>query len=204
MIHARGDCGVRSLGRNQRGATIVEFALVLLPFLTMLLGSLDIGYQVYLSALANGALERAARKASVGNQTRQQVIDLVSSEVRTILPAAQRADPNAVRVTALSYNNFSNVGGGERITGDTAPVGTYNPGDCYEDRNNNGRYDATGGGGSDLGAADDVVYYQVDISVPRLSPLLAAAGLGANTEVHTKTLIRNQPYGEQTTRIRCS
>jgi len=190
--------------RDRRGATIVEFALVLMPFLTMLLGSLDIGYQVYLNALTNGALERAARKASVGNQTRQQVIDIITDEVRTILPVAQRSDPRAVTVTPLSYFNFSNVGGGERITGDTAPLGEYNATDCYEDRNNNGRYDATGGGGADLGTSDDIIYYRVDISAPRLSPLLKAIGLGDTTEVHAKTLIRNQPYGDQQVRIRCS
>ncbi|MEH3046863.1 TadE/TadG family type IV pilus assembly protein [Sphingomonas adhaesiva] len=195
---------VAAIARDRRGATIVEFALVLLPFLTMLLGSLDIGYQVYLNALTNGALERAARKAAVGNRTRQQVIDLVTDEVRTILPVAQRSDPNAVIVTPLSYFNFSNVGGGERITGDTAPVGVYNVGDCYEDRNNNGRYDATGGGGADLGSSDDIIYYKVDVSVPRLSPLLAAIGLGNTTDIHAKTLIRNQPYGDQQVRIRCS
>ena len=193
-----------SLAQDRRGATIVEFALVLLPFLTMLLGSLDVGYQVYLNALTNGALERAARKASVGNQSRQQVIDIIIDEVRTILPVAQRSDPNAVTVTPLSYYNFSNVGGGERITGDTAPLGAYNSTDCYEDRNNNGRYDATGGGGADLGSSDDIIYYTVDVSVPRLSPLFKAIGLGDTTEVHAKTLIRNQPYGDQQVRIRCS
>lgn len=201
MIHRRP---ARKVASDRRGGTIVEFALVLVPFLTLLLGSLDLGYQVYLNALSSGALERAARKAAVGNRTRQQVIDLITDEVRTILPVAQRTDPNAVTVTPLSYFNFSHVGGGERITGDTAPVGQYNQGDCYEDRNNNARYDATGGGGEDLGTSDDIMYYKVDVSVPRLSPMLSAVGLGNTTEIHVKTLIRNQPYGEQQVRVRCS
>ena len=193
-----------ALVRDRRGATIAEFALVLMPFLALLLGSLDVGYQVYLKALTNGALERAARRATVGNQTRQQVINLIGDERRSILPVQQRSDPTAVQVTPLSYFNFSAVGKGERITGDTVPLGTYNAGDCYEDRNNNGRYDATGGGGSDLGSADDIVYYSVVVTVPRLSPFLKALGLGDTTTVRAQTLIRNQPYGDQQVRIRCS
>lgn len=195
---------VRTLARARDGATLVEFALVLLPFLTVVLGGLDIAYQVYLNALTNGAMERAVRRAAVGNQDKGQVIALIRSEIRTILPAGSRDDSKAVVITPLSYANFSAVNKGERITGDTAPVGVYNSTDCYEDRNGNGRYDATSGGGDDLGTPDDVIYYDVVVKVPRLFPLTAAIGLGADTVVNARTLIRNQPYGAQQIRIRCS
>lgn len=195
---------LRALPGARDGATVVEFALVLLPFLTLGMGALDIGYQVYLGALTNGAMERAARKATVGKVTKDQVASVIRSEVRTILPSGSQNDPGAVTVTPLSYTNFASVGKGERITADTAPVGQYNSTDCYEDRNNNGRYDATFGGGDDMGTADDVMYYDVLVKVPRLFPLMAALGLGPNTIVDARTLIRNQPYGDQQIRIRCS
>lgn len=193
---------LRSLLRAREGATIVEFALVLLPFLTLVMGALDIGYQAYLNALTNGAMERAARKATVKAMTKNDVAALIRSEVRTILPAGSRDD--AVTVTPLSYANFSAVGKGERITADTAPVGVYNSTDCYEDRNNNGRYDATSGGGDDMGTADDVMYYDVLVKVPRLFPLMRSVGLGDYAIVDARTLIRNQPYSDQQIRIRCS
>lgn len=195
---------LRRLVQAERGATIVEFALVLLPFLTLIMGALDVGYQAYLNAITNGAMERAARKATVGSMTKSQVATLIRSEVGTILPKTSRNDPNAVTVTPLSYTNFTAVGKGERITSDTAPVGQYNSTDCYEDRNNNGRYDATFGGGDDMGTADDVMYYDVLVKVPRLFPLMAAVGLGQYAIVDARTLIRNQPYGDQQIRIRCS
>lgn len=188
----------------ERGATIVEFALVLLPFLTLVMGAFDIGYQMYLNAVTNGAMERAARKATVGSMSKAQVAALIRSEVNTILPAGSRNDPGAITITPLSYTNFAAVGKGERITSDTAPVGQYNSTDCYEDRNNNGAYDATFGGGDDMGTADDVMYYDVLVKVPRLFPLMVALGLGRDAIVDTRTLIRNQPYGDQQIRIRCS
>lgn len=195
---------VRALLRASDGATLVEFGLVVLPFLTLLMGALDLGYQVYLSALTNGAMERAARKATVASTTKDQVAAAIRAEVRTILPKGSRDDPAAVTVTPLSYTNFASVGKGERIVADTAPVGQYNSTDCYEDRNNNGRYDATFGGGDDMGTADDVMYYDVLVKVPRLFPLARAIGLGPDTIVDARTLIRNQPYGDQQIRVRCS
>ena len=192
------------LTRARRGAAIPEFAIVLLPFLILVMGSLDLGYQAYLRASVTGALERAARKAAVGNQTRQQVVDMINTEVRSILPTASKSDPSAVTITPQSYFNFSAVGGGERITGDTAPVGVYNVGDCYEDRNGNGRYDATGGGGDNLGTADDIIFYTVSVSIPRLFPIARLIGGSANSTAVARTLIRNQPYGAQQVLIRCN
>lgn len=196
--------GLTRLRDAREGVSAVEFGLLATPFLLLIMGTLDLGYQAYLRALTTGALERAARKATVGNQTKDQVVTLIKTEVGAILPANARDDTSAITVTPLSYYNFSAVGGGERITGDTAPVGTYNSTDCYEDRNNNGHYDATAGGGDDLGSADDILYYNVVVSVPRFFPFLTAKGFDPKTTVTARTLIRNQPYGEQQVKIRCS
>jgi len=190
--------------RTRRGATLPEFAIVLVPFLVLIMGSLDLGYQGYLRATVTGALEKAARKATVGDRTQAEVVTLITNEVRGVLPRSVRSDPNAVVVTPLSYYNFSAVGGGERITGDTAPIGVYNSTDCYEDRNGNGRYDATGGGGDNLGTADDIVYYTVTANVPRLFPIWRSIGWTDTVTASARTLIRNQPFGAQQVVIRCS
>lgn len=195
---------LRSLRSATGGVAAVEFGLLAVPFLVLILGTLDLGYQAYLRALTTGALERAARKATVGNQTKAAVVTLIKTEVGAILPNNAKNDDNAITVVPLSYHDFATVGGGERITGDTAPVGQYNSTDCYEDRNNNGRYDATNGGGDDLGSADDILYYNVTVAVPRFFPFLTWAGFDPKTTVTARTLIRNQPYGEQSVRIRCA
>lgn len=190
--------------RARRGAALPEFAFIAVPFFVLIMGSIDLGYQGYLRATVTGALEKAARKATVGDRTRQQVVDLITNEVRGVLPQGSRNDPNAIAVTPQSYYNFSSVGGGERITGDTAPLGVYNSTDCYEDRNGNGRYDATGGGGDNLGTADDIVFYTVSVSVPRLFPIWRIIGWTNTVTASAKTLIRNQPFGAQQVVIRCS
>ncbi len=190
--------------RGRRAVALPEFALVALPFLVLVMGSLDLGYQGYLRATVTGALEKAARKATVGDRTRQQIIDLITTEVRAVLPKNSRTDPGAIVVTPQSYYNFSAVGGGERITGDTAPLGVYNSTDCYEDRNGNGRYDATGGGGDNLGTADDIVYYTVTVDVPRLFPIWRSIGWTNDVTATARTLIRNQPFGAQQVVIRCA
>ncbi len=189
---------------SRRGAALPEFAFVAVPLLVLVMGSLDLGYQGYVRATVTGALEKAARKATVGNRTRDQIVALINTEVRGVLPNTSRSDPAAVTVTPQSYFNFSAVGGGERITGDTAPVGVYNATDCYEDRNGNGRYDSTGGGGDNLGTADDIVFYTVSVNVPRLFPIWQYVGWSGETSATAKTLIRNQPYGAQQVVVRCS
>lgn len=190
--------------KARRGAALPEFAFVAVPFLILVMGSIDLGYQGYLRATVAGALEKAARKAAIGDRTRAQVITLITNEVSVVLPLSSRSDPNAISIVPQSYFNFSSVGGGERITGDTAPIGQYNSTDCYEDRNGNGRYDATGGGGDNLGTADDIVYYIVSVRVPRLFPIWRVIGWGDTVTTTAKTLIRNQPYGAQQVIIRCS
>ena len=53
------------LRRAQRGAAIVEFALVLVPLVLFLFGGLDLGYQAYLRSVVQGALNDVARSSSL-------------------------------------------------------------------------------------------------------------------------------------------
>ncbi len=194
---------LRRIRRDRRGVTAVEFALIALPLFTMIMGTLDLGYQVYLRSVTSGALERASRAGVVGNRTRTQLEAQIRTELRNVLPATGQA--GAVTVTPRNYFNFSSIGRGERITTDTIPLGRYNTGDCYEDRNNNFRYDATSSAADTegLGGADDITFYDVKVSVPRLFPIARIIGWNPNAEVNVRTLVRNQPYGNQAVIIRC-
>ena len=195
---------LRRLRADKRGATLVEFGLVATPFIFLLMGTLDLGYQAYLRSLAFGVLEEAARKAAVGGVTQAQTEAYIRTKMANILPTTDAANPASITVTPRSYSDFGTLTGGERITGDTAPVGSYNSTDCYEDRNNNGVWDSVSTGAASGGGADDVAYYQLTVNVPRLLPVASLAGWSNNITVTAKTLIRNQPYAEQTVIIRCS
>jgi Flp pilus assembly pilin Flp len=185
---------LRSLRRDARGATIVEFALILPVLCTLLLGVLDLGYRSYVTSIVQGALHEAARMATVGGVP----ITTIETHVQNRL---QRFSNNAtINVTTRSYADFTGVGIPETITSDTAPIGTYNSGDCYEDYNGNGHYDLDRGR-SGLGGAEDVVYFEVTMTYPHIVPLGRFLGWSNYVTITQNTLLRNQPYAGRSTGV---
>jgi Flp pilus assembly protein TadG len=193
----------RILG-DKAGATILEFALILPVFSVGLIGTFDLGYSAYLRAMTNGVLQKAARRAAVGNVSTNDTTAYIRAQLQTILPVSSRNNTAAVTIKTKNYYNFSNIEKPERITGDTAPVGTYNSTDCYEDRNGNGSYDLTNDGEDGVGSAEDVVYYEVKVSVPRLFPMDKVLNWDANQQAVASTIIRNQPFAAQEVIVRCT
>ncbi len=175
------------LTRDNRGATIVEFALIIPVLVGLLLSILEIGYQGYVAAVVQGALSKASRQVTVGNKTAADVVTTIKTDVQAVVPAQY------VTVATRRYYNFSNVGKPEKITDDTDPKGVFNLGDCFEDANNNGLYDSTPGDAG-VGSADDVVYYTVNVVYPNLTPVGALLSWGPTRGVSATTVIRNQPF----------
>jgi Flp pilus assembly protein TadG len=182
-----------ALTADAKGATLLEFGFVAVPLSMIIMGIADMGYQSYLNAVTKGVLDRAARAASVGAMTPTQLDSFVDQEMGAIV--SKQATITKVK---KSYYNFSRIGKPEKILTDTAPIGTYNSGDCFEDINNNGTYD-TDTGASGLGGADDVVYYQVTVNMPRLFPMAKLLGWPTNQTASASAIIRNQPWANQTT-----
>lgn len=182
----------RLLG-DARGATLVEFGFVALPLSLVIMGVADLGYQSYLNAVTKGVLDRAARAASVGSMNSSQIDTFINSEMSGVM--SKQATITTVK---KSYYNFSRIGKPEKMLMDTAPIGTYNSGDCFEDANNNGTYD-TDTGSTGLGGADDIVYYQVTVTMPRLFPMAKLLGWSATQSSSSSAIIRNQPWANQAT-----
>jgi Flp pilus assembly protein TadG len=173
--------------RDDRAATIVEFALILPVLCMMLLGTLDLGYRSYVNSVVQGALHDAARMATVGGVTTA----LIQTYVQNKLQAFSR---NAtITITTRSYSDYSGVSTPEHITQDTAPIGTYNHGDCFEDANGNGVYDADQGR-SGTGGSEDVVYFEVSMTYPQIVPVGRLFGWGSTVTTTQNTVLRNQPY----------
>ncbi|MBO9526636.1 MAG: pilus assembly protein [Sphingobium yanoikuyae] len=184
---------IRQLRRDERGATLMEFGLIVTPLCLFIMGVGDLGYQSYLRSVAQGVLDRAARSASVGTLNTTQIDAYIDSQMQAI-----NSKNGTTSVTKKSYYNFSRVGKPEKITTDTAPLGTYNAGDCFEDSNGNGSYD-TESGSTGLGGADDIVFYQVTVSMPRLFPMAKLLGWSATQTATANATIRNQPWSNQVT-----
>jgi len=180
----------RTLRDDRRGATLMEFALVVVPFMLILMGIFDFAYRGYVSAIVEGTVNRASRLATVGNKTGTQIDDFVKNELRHFSPSA------TITITKTNFYQFSGVGKSEKLTSDSAPLGSWNTGDCYEDLNNNGKWDVVAGRDG-LGGSDDIVFYQVDYVYPRILPTAGLFGWSANQTITARTIMRNQPFGIQ-------
>lgn len=190
----------RRLARDERGATIIEFAMILPALCLILMGTFELGYRMYVSSVLQGALHEAARLATVGTMSTTQVDTHVKQRLHSFSHAA------TITTSVDSYDEFTQVSVPERISQDTVPLGQYNAGDCYEDYNNNQRYDLDRGR-SGLGQADDIVRYRVSISYPRMFPVAGFLGWSDIDTVAADTVLRNQPFAGRTIPtpvVRCS
>ena len=183
----------RAVGRDQRGVTVVEFALLAPVLLISLLGIFDMGYTMYAQTLLQGALQQAARNSTIeGASGSTATIDgAVTSSVRTAIIDA------TVAFKRKSYASFSKVGVAEQFT-DTNGNSTCDAGEPFEDVNNNGAWDRDQGN-IGLGGARDAVLYTATMTFPRAFPLTGFMNIPANVSVSGSTVLRNQPYGLQQT-----
>ena len=184
----------RRLRRDESAVTIVEFAMVAPVMLLLLLGFFDLGYRAYASSVLQGALHDAARMATVGGYSMTQIDGRVKTRLSNF------ATRSTVTTAADSYYQFSGVAQPELIVGDTIPLNTYNPGDCFEDQNGNNAFD-TDRGRSGTGGSDDIVRYRVTISFPRVFPLGILLGWSNTQTMTSETVLRNQPYAGRSINI---
>ena len=191
---------MRRLRSDDRGATIVEFAMVALPLSILIMGGIDLGHQTSIRSTMQGALNDAARRAAVqdpqfaasGATTEEQVTNTILKQLEPIAPNAE------IVVTQANFYDFSGIGNPEKLMTDVNGDGTYDEadGDCFSDLDEDGDYD-TDSGRTGIGAANDVVFYTAEIDMPRLLPVAALIGFSPNYEMSVSTAIRNQPYGSQ-------
>lgn len=188
-----------TLLQDEQGVTIIEFALILAPMLLMIIGGLDVGYQSYLRLMMQGALNDAARTAAVENPIIGIDGDTVEEQVENMIRSAVVAPNSEITVTQKSYFDFSDIGNPERLMKDNNNNGRFDAvdNDCWEDANGNGRYDIDAGADGNRGA-NDVVFYTVNLKMPRLFPTHAfLPGLSNTLEYQFQTAVRNQPFDEQ-------
>ena len=181
----------RRLRRDARGATAVEFAAIAPALLLVVLGLMDLGYNIYATSLLEGAVHKAGREATIeGAETRGLAIDNgVRAAVGDIAPNAE------VSFSRRAYIDFSDVDQPEEFT-DTNEDGICNDDEPFEDANSNGQWDEDRGR-EDMGGARDAVLYTVTVSYPRAFPAMRLFGFSDRVTATAHTVLRNQPYGPQ-------
>ncbi|MCA1748394.1 MAG: TadE/TadG family type IV pilus assembly protein [Parasphingopyxis sp.] len=188
---------LRKLRDDSRGMALTEFGLILVPLMIVLLGAFDLGYQAYVRAVLQGALNDISRTASVespglgGSGTiEEQIAAAIEERVDGIARHA------TYTIEQTNYYEFTGVNASEKLITDFNDNGEYDSGDCFEDLNGNGSFDEQAGR-TGRGGADDVVFYEVTVEMPRLVPVTGLIGVPDNYTINANAAIRNQPYANQ-------
>lgn len=185
----------KRLRQDRDGVSVVEFALLAPVLLTLLMGLLDLAYNMYTVQMLQGAIQNAARQSTLeGASGKAAAIDAaVTRAVRAIAPNA------SLTFNRTSYSSFSVAGRPEDYVDQNAN-GTCDNGELFEDANGNGTWDSdTGTAG--FGGARDAVVYAVTVTYERPFPVFAfIPGQSSTYTLDARTILRNQPYGAQAER----
>lgn len=186
---------VNNLPRDERGAALVEFAIIAPVMSLLLLGALDIGHSLYMRSVLQGIVQKTARDSALEtgtDSTTQAAIDAkVSAQVRAL------ANNATMTFSRRFYRTFSTAAAAraEAFT-DTNGNGTCNGGEPYQDDNGNQVWDPDGGNGGQGGAKDKTLY-TVSVSYPRFFPVWNLIGGTNTTVIKASTILTNQPYSDQ-------
>lgn len=187
---------LRGLSADSRGATIVEFGLLMPVLGLLLIGTFDIGHTLYMRAVLQGTVQKTARDSALQSGVdggRQAELD---KRVRDQVKKLVKITDEDIKITRRFYRSFSKAAAAQAEPHtDTNNNKLCDGGEPFEDQNGNGVRDADGGDQGQGGAKDSVLY-TVTVSYPRILPHARISG-GDRTIVTATTVMNNQPYGDQ-------
>lgn len=184
---------MRRLGKREDGVTAVEFALIAPVLLTMLLGTYDLGYTLYVDSMLQGSIQDAGRSSTIEGSNAASMDLIVTTAVKRVVPGA------TLTFTRKSYTTFSDVGSPEAFT-DVDNNGVCNNGEPYEDANGNSTWDADRGK-TGQGGARDAVLYTAKVTYPRPFAMAGMFGFSPVVTLSSATVLRNQPFAQQATTV---
>lgn len=182
---------LRQLRRDQRGAAVIEFAIIAPTLMMVLLGLMDLGYNLYAGTVLEGAIQKAARDSTIEGASSSEGLldDRVEDVVNDVVDGAD------VQFTRKAYTNFQDVRRPEDFT-DSNLDGDCNDGEPFEDVNGNHTWDDDRGRNG-MGSARDAVLYTVSVTYDRPFPLMKLLGFNNQVTSVAHTVLRNQPYSSQ-------
>lgn len=183
----------RRLRSDERGNTIIEFAIVAPVMALTMMGLGDLLHQSYAQSVLDGAIQKAGRDSSIqgGGEKTTQLDEKVMAMVRRV------ANDSTYTSTRRNETTFTRVGP-EAFT-DLAPYnGIRDPGECFDDVNNNGVWDSNPGK-TGQGGASDVTIYRIEVTYRRPFPVWSFLGQPNTQTIAAQTILKNQPYASQAT-----
>lgn len=163
----------------------------------LLLGGFDISHTLYTRNTMQGVVQKTARDATIETSNAAMTEAALDKKVRDQLSAMH--NDATFKITRRFYRTFSEAAAGraEEYT-DTNKNGRCDNKEPYEDANGNSTWDADGGNAGQ-GGAKDATLYTVEMTYPKMFPVVSFLGGGNTQTVKAQTVLRNQPYGDQGT-----
>jgi hypothetical protein len=191
--------GLRRLGRNRKGMAATEFAFVAPVFLGIMLMAAEFGFAAYARSVLQGAVEQAARRASLENWRWEDIQEEVESQVKTVIPASDADTQISFRLDPTYYASYVDIELPEDFT-DANGNGEWDTNECFVDRNSNASYDIDVGIAG-RGGAQDVVSIDAELEYVRPFPLWGLFNISQTQTIRVSTYLRNQPFSAQAARV---
>lgn len=180
---------LRRLRAAQDGIAVTEFGLIAPVFFLLLMGLFDVSHMLYARSVFSGAVERAAREASLETGDTEDADQMVEDLIRPVLPDVE------LETERVSYYDFADIDRSEAFD-DENGNDVCDDGEEFTDENSNEEWDQDIGVDGN-GGAGDVVMYTVTATYEPLFrvPFLPEAW---NTRTLTATALKkNQPFSNQ-------
>jgi Flp pilus assembly pilin Flp len=179
------------LGREQCGATAVEFAFTFPLIALLVIAVIEFGMILFVGVLMESGLRDASRYGITGYEQPglsrlERITQIVDQHTLGLVDMA------AADLQVLVYPGFGSVGGEDFIDGNGN--GTFDVGETFTDANGNGAWDSDIGvpGPGDSG---DVVIYRIRYDWPLMTPFAARfIGTDGNFPIRASLAVRNEPW----------
>lgn len=179
------------LATEQRGATVIEFAIIAPVMCLLLVGAFDVSHTLYLKSALTGIVQKTARDASIEGSSGS---DLDKKVKQQVLVLVNNAD---VSFSRRFYKTFTEAAAAKAEDWtDLNGNGRCDNGEPFIDTNENSVWDRDGGDNGQ-GSAKDATVYTVTIQYPRMLPLDGFIDVDPNVKVIATTVLRNQPFDAQ-------
>jgi hypothetical protein len=184
------------LGRNCRGASVVEFALIGPMFILVIFIVLQIGMIGWAKSSLETAVRDAARFAVTGATGTGPSRDAsIIAGIESRMSMFHLVPGQHITLTSKSYPSFADMAQPEKMKNDANSNGVCDAGDTYFDYNGNGIHDA------DMaklgyGGPDDVVMYNVTFPLDPIVPASASLfHFGSVFNLQATAAVQNEPFG---------
>ncbi len=185
---------IKRLVNAEQGAFVIEYALLVPVFLTLTLGSMEIGRMLMVNAALEGAVTESSRVAITGNipdgyETVDAYIqDFIKENLNDVGIDA------GVEISMKVYDSFSDIGEQEPFT-DTDGDLVCNNGEFFTDVNGNGAWDVDMGSDG-TGGEENIMLMEIAVDLPYMTGgFIEAFSHESSINLSASTAVRNEPYG---------